>query len=117
MNASSKAHRPAAQATAVTFVALVVFAGAGCTALGPKPATTGVAALPAARPSLELQAGALPGYYLSGGVQEFPKGASISQLALLVEPDSVINVPGLVVPPVHLVRRSTLPCRPRGQRT
>jgi hypothetical protein len=88
---------PAAGSTAVISVALVVLAGAGCTALGPMPATTGVAALPATRPSFELQAGAVPGYYLSSGVQESPKGASISQLALLVEPDSVIKVPGLIV--------------------
>src|SRR5262245_20025527 len=69
----------------------------GCTALGPMPATTAVAPLPAGRPSLELQVGALPGYYLSSAVQQESKGAAISQAAILVEPDSVIHVPGLIV--------------------
>jgi hypothetical protein len=46
---------------------------------------------------LELQVGALPGHYLSSAVQQAPKGASISQAAILVEPDNIVHVPGLVV--------------------
>lgn len=69
----------------------------GCTALGPMPATTAVAPAPIERPGLELQVGALPGYYLSSGVQANPKGASIAQAAVLVEPDKILHVPGLVV--------------------
>jgi hypothetical protein len=70
---------------------------AGCTALGPMAATTGVNSIPAARPSLEGSLGIVPGHYLSSGVQPEPKGASIGQAALLVEPDSILRVPGLVV--------------------
>lgn len=61
------------------------------------PATTGMVPLPAGKPSFELQAGVLPAYYLSSGTTESPKGTSIAQGALLIEPDSIIKVPGLVV--------------------
>jgi hypothetical protein len=60
-------------------------------------ATTGIASLPAARPSFEGSIGVVPGHYLSAGVQAEPKGASIGQAAILVEPDSIIHVPGLIV--------------------
>src|SRR5262249_46264781 len=80
-----------------TLVTSAMLAMTGCTTLGPMPATTGVASLPAGRASLEVQAAAVPGYYLSSAVQKDPKGAAISQAALLVEPDSIIHVPGLVV--------------------
>ena len=69
----------------------------GCTALGPMAATTGVAAVPAGRPSFEGSIGAIPGHYLSAGVTETPKGAGIGQAAIMVEPDSIIHVPGLIV--------------------
>jgi hypothetical protein len=69
----------------------------GCTALGPMAATTGVTSIPAERPSFEGSLGVVPGHYLSAGVQPEPKGASIGQGAILVEPDSIIHVPGLVV--------------------
>jgi hypothetical protein len=69
----------------------------GCTALGPMAATTGMTSIPAARPSLEGSVGVVPGHYLSAGVQAEPKGASIGQAAILVEPDSIIHVPGLIV--------------------
>ena len=69
----------------------------GCTALGPMAATTGVAAVPAGRPSFEGSIGVMPGHYLSSGVQASPKGAGIGQAAIMVEPDSIIRVPGLIV--------------------
>src|SRR5689334_5585910 len=69
----------------------------GCTALGPMAATTGVTSIPASRPSLEGSLGVVPGHYLSAGVQAEPKGASIGQASILVEPDSILHVPGLVV--------------------
>lgn len=69
----------------------------GCTALGPMASTTGLTSIPAARPSFEGSVGVVPGHYLSSGVQAEPKGTSISQAAILVEPDSIIHVPGLVV--------------------
>jgi hypothetical protein len=75
----------------------IAFFSTGCTALGPMPATTGIASVAAGRPSFELQVGALPGYYLSSAVQQESKGAAVSQAAILVEPDSIIHVPGLVV--------------------
>jgi len=83
--------------TLLTASALATIATTGCTALGPMPATTAVAPLAAGRPSLELQVGALPGYYLSSSVQREAKGAAISQAAIVVEPDSIVHVPGLVV--------------------
>src|SRR5262245_58083568 len=80
-------------AALLTFLA----AASGCTALGPMPATTAVSPVPANRSSLEGQVGGIPGHYLSSGVLETPKGSPLSQVALLVEPDSIIGVPGLVV--------------------
>src|SRR5205085_5009216 len=79
------------------FVVSGTLAMTGCTALGPMPATTGVAPLAAGRPSFELQVGGMPGYYLSSSVQQPPKGSSIAQAAILVEPDDIIHVPGLIV--------------------
>ena len=69
--------------------------GAGCTSLGPMPATTGVSFAPAARPDVEIQGGFVPGYYLSSGVQEKPKGAALRQLAGVLEPDRWLGIPGL----------------------
>ena len=83
--------------TLLTGFSLSALAASGCTALGPMPATTGVAPLAAGRPSLEAQVGALPGYYLSSSVQPTSKGAAITQAAIVVEPDSIIGVPGLLV--------------------
>ena len=81
---------------ATTFT-LTTLAVTGCTALGPMPATTATPAIPAGRPSFEVQVGALPGYYLSSSVQKEHKGTAIANAAILIEPDSIIHVPGLVV--------------------
>jgi hypothetical protein len=78
------------------FVVAAAFLG-GCTALGPMAATTGVAAVPAGRPSIEGTIGVMPGHYLSAGVHETPKGAGIGQGAIMIEPDSIVRVPGLLV--------------------
>jgi hypothetical protein len=78
-------------------LALSAVLSSGCTALGPMAASTGVAAIPAGRPSFEGSVGVMPGHYLSAGVHESPKGAGIGQAAILVEPDSIIHVPGLIV--------------------
>jgi hypothetical protein len=83
--------------TTLLSAALVTLAVTGCTALGPMPATTAVAPVAAGRPSFELEVGAVPGYYLSSSVQKESKGAAITQAAIVVEPDSVIHVPGLIV--------------------
>jgi hypothetical protein len=81
----------------VPMVALAAALSSGCTALGPMAATTGIAAVPAGRPSFEGSIGVMPGHYLSAGVQAQPKGAGIGQAAVMIEPDSIIHVPGLIV--------------------
>ena len=68
----------------------------GCTSLGPMPSTTMIPALPAGRPGLELGLGAAPGYFLSSGVTEEPRGAGLPQLSLLFEPDRLLGLPGLI---------------------
>jgi hypothetical protein len=76
--------------------AIVAFA-TGCTTLGPMPATTGVSPVPAGRPGAEVQAGFVPGYYLSSAVRKDAEGGSASQASLLFEPDKLVGVPGLLV--------------------
>jgi hypothetical protein len=61
------------------------------------PATTAVTAMPAGRPDLDLQFGAVPGYYLSSAVQKSPKGSVIPQTSVVFDPDDWIAVPGLFV--------------------
>ena len=80
--------------TKLTLVGVMLVGGA-CTSLGPMPAMTGVAPLPAGRTALEVQVATMPGHYLSSGVTDDPRGTSIPQLAALFEPDKVIGVPGL----------------------
>ena len=58
---------------------------AACTTLGPMPATTGISAVPAARPGMEAQAGFVPAYFLSTSVQDEAQGTVTSQLSALVE--------------------------------
>jgi len=67
----------------------------GCTTLGPMPAMTGVPVPPIDRTGVELQAAAVPGYYLSSTVTEDGKGSAVPQLLGLLEPDELIGVPGL----------------------
>lgn len=85
----------------ISLVTLGVLCGAitflGCTALGPMPATTGVAFAPAGRPSGEIGYGVVPGYYLSSGVLGSPKGTGLKQGSLVFEPDRLLRVPGLLV--------------------
>lgn len=80
--------------TKLTLVGVLLIGGA-CTSLGPMPAMTGVAPLPAGRTAVEVQVATMPGHYLSSGVTDDPKGTSIPQLAALFEPDEVLGVPGL----------------------
>ncbi len=68
-----------------------------CTTLGPTPAMTGIPAPPLERPGVELQAGLVPGYYLSTTVTEEPKAAVLPQVAGVFEPDQLISVPGLLI--------------------
>ena len=76
---------------------VVVAVGAGCTTLGPMPATTLVSPVPAGDPGVELGLGAAPGTFLSSGATEDPKGASMPQASLLFEPDRLLHIPGLFV--------------------
>ncbi len=75
---------------------LCCLAALGCTTLGPMPASTGIPAEPAARPDVELQVAALPGYYLSSAVREDPKGTPIKQASVTLEADRWISLPGVV---------------------
>jgi hypothetical protein len=68
----------------------------GCTKLGPTPAMTGVSSVPIGRPGVELQAAAVPGYFLSSGARDDPSGEAMQQLSAVLEPDEVIHVPGLL---------------------
>ena len=51
----------------------------------------------AGRPDVELQAGVVPGYYLSSAVDKSPDGNAMTQIAALFEPDRLIALPGVVV--------------------
>lgn len=68
-----------------------------CTTLGPTPATTGLSARPIARGGAEVQAGVMPGHYLSSAVVEAPAAAGIPQLSAVVEVGQWVDAPGLVV--------------------
>ncbi|HEY3665430.1 MAG TPA: hypothetical protein VGL19_05495 [Polyangiaceae bacterium] len=75
---------------------LAILGGAfGCTTLGPMSATTLVSMAPAGRPDVTLQGGFVPGYYLSSAVSQDAKGASLSQVGVVIEPDRLIHVRGL----------------------
>ena len=77
---------------------------AGCTTLGPMPATTGISAVPSGRPGVEAQVGLLPGYFLSEATQQpksSQKGDPTGQVMALVEPDRLIEAPGLIIGARH----------------
>jgi hypothetical protein len=78
-------------------VPIALAMASGCTALGPMAATTAITPMPVGRPGIEGTVGVVPGHYLSAGVEAEPKGTSIGQAAILVEPDDILHVPGLVV--------------------
>ncbi|MEZ4365545.1 MAG: hypothetical protein R2939_04555 [Kofleriaceae bacterium] len=71
--------------------------GAACSTLGPTPLTTALPAQPAGRPEVTVQAGGLPGYYLSDTTTDSGVAALLRYAAITVEPDRVLDVPGLVV--------------------
>ncbi|MBL0219348.1 MAG: hypothetical protein IPQ07_36450 [Myxococcales bacterium] len=69
-----------------------------CTTLGPMPATTGVSAIPASRPGVELQAGVMPAFFLSDAAQATdPGSAATPQLAALLDPDRLFGTKGLIL--------------------
>jgi hypothetical protein len=67
-----------------------------CTTLGPTPATTGLSARPMPRSGAELQAGIMPGHYLSAAVTSDPDSAGIPQLSAVVQADELLGVRGIV---------------------
>ena len=70
---------------------------AACTTLGPMPAMSGATPIPPPRTGVELQLGVVPGYFLSSSVQQEIDGASINQLAALVDVGGLLSLPGLTV--------------------
>jgi hypothetical protein len=69
-----------------------------CTTLGPMPTTTGMSAIPANRPGVEVQRGLVPAFYLSDAAQEGePFTPVTAQTAALIEPDRILGTRGLVV--------------------
>ncbi len=69
-----------------------------CTTLGPMPATTGISALPAERPSGEVQAAVMPVFFLSDTTRsEEPTGQASPQLSALFEPDHLLGTKGLIL--------------------
>lgn len=81
---------------AASSVVLAAALAAGCTSLGPTPATTGLSARPMPRSGAELQAAILPGHYLSAAVVESPDSAGIPQVSAVVQADA-LGLPGVVV--------------------
>lgn len=79
----------------MTLRLLAVLSLAGCTTMGPMPATTLVPPVPAGNPSVEVGAAVAPGFFLSEGTQREPHGSAMPQLSALFEPDRMLGVPGL----------------------
>jgi hypothetical protein len=77
--------------------ALLLLQPTACVVLGPTPAMTGVPAPPAERTSIELQAAAVPGYYLSETVQQQPAATQLPQLLGVLEPGELVGLPGALV--------------------
>ncbi len=74
----------------------VAIVSASCTTLGPMPVTTGISAVPSDRPGLEVQAAIVPAFYLSDAAQSSNAGQATGQLSLLLEPDRLLGLPGLI---------------------
>jgi hypothetical protein len=69
-----------------------------CTTLGPMPATTGVSAIPAQRPSGEVQGAVMPVFFLSDATQsERPDPQASPQLSAVFEPDRLFGTKGLIL--------------------
>jgi hypothetical protein len=96
--APCRSHRRAvACQRGMKLVIAAALAASACTTLGPMPATTGVAAVPANRPGLEATAGIMPGFHLSEGAKREPTGSILGQTSIIVEPDRLLGTKGLVL--------------------
>lgn len=82
-------------------LSMMLVSVASCTSLGPMPATTGISAMPMERPSVELNVGVAPGYYLSANADEEVSGTEGTtgpqSQSLVFEPDDLFRVKGLVL--------------------
>src|SRR5262249_12938534 len=77
---------------------LIAFAcTTACTTLGPMPATTAISAVRAGRPDVPAQTAILPGWFLSDSASQSPQSQAVGQLSVLVEPDRLLDLPGLIV--------------------
>lgn len=76
---------------------LSLIALAGCSTLGPVPATTGISPIPAPREGAELQLGVVPGYFMSQTVVEDPRGGGLAGLSVAIDPAKLLGTPGLMV--------------------
>jgi hypothetical protein len=83
------------KAIALVSVLSLVVLGA-CTTLGPMAATTAVSPVPANRPGAEVQVGVVPGFMLSDATHAV-HGTPVGEVSGLVEPDTMVGIPGLVV--------------------
>lgn len=77
-------------------ILIAAAAAAGCTTLGPTPATTGMSARPMPRSGAEVQAGIMPGHYLSSSVVESPDAAGIPQMSATFQADELTGIAGIV---------------------
>ena len=77
--------------------AILLVSLAGCTQLGPMPATTGISATPIGRTALQGQVGVVPGFYASQSAQNEAAGNAIKHASLLFEPGKTLHLPGLLV--------------------
>lgn len=78
---------------------LLSAAAAACVPLGPVSTSTGVSPIAHGRPGVDLQAGPVPGVYVSDATRDQADrdgGSALPQLAAAFEPDRLIGVPGLV---------------------
>jgi hypothetical protein len=76
----------------------VLIALAGCTSLGPMPATTGVPAVPHGRPAAELGGAIVPAWRLSAAASgESRNGHAVPQASAVIEPDRLLGAPGLIL--------------------
>jgi hypothetical protein len=78
-------------------VPLIAVSLAACATLGPTPATTGISPVPASRTGIEVQVGAVPGYYLSQATTEKQAGSPLAQIAAVLDVGGAMSLPGLFV--------------------
>lgn len=76
---------------------LLLASASGCTTLGPMPAMTGSTGAVERRAGVELQAAAVPGFYLSSTTQSQPEQGGVCQLGVWLDSGELLSAPGLAV--------------------